>query len=73
MHTLWMREHNRWCDVLLSRHPDWTGQEERIWQEARRRVMALQQHVTVNEFLPALLRSHWISPTVYEEGVDASI
>lgn len=53
IHTLWMREHNRWCDVLAAANPAWD--DEKLYQEARRRVIALNQVVTFNEYLPAIL------------------
>ena len=52
MHTLWMREHNRWCDQLSSENPSWD--DERLYQEARRRVSAIIQHITYDEWLPAM-------------------
>jgi peroxidase len=53
MHTLFVREHNWWCDTLAARHPEWDG--DTLFQEARRRVGAEMQAITYNEFLPALL------------------
>jgi hypothetical protein len=57
-HTLFVREHNRICDMLIAR-----GQrdDEKNYQAARKIVGALIQQVTYNEFLPALgitLRSY---------------
>jgi len=72
MHTLFMREHNRWCDVLAQAHPAWS--DEALYQEARRRVSALVQIVTFKEFLPTLLGP--FAPSVdgvYKLDVDPSI
>ena len=48
-HTLFAREHNR----IVSQLPDWLSSEEKF-QIARRVVIAEQQHITYQEFLPAL-------------------
>lgn len=53
MHTLWVREHNRLAGELAVANPAWDDQ--RLYQEARRYVIALNQAITFNEFLPALL------------------
>lgn len=33
MATIWLREHNRVCDLILKEHPDWN--DESIYQTAR--------------------------------------
>lgn len=50
-HTLFVREHNRICDILIAR-----GQrdDEKNYQYARKIVGGLIQNVTYNEFLPSL-------------------
>ena len=53
LHTLFVREHNRVAAAAAAQHPDWT--DERLFQHARRIVIAELQHVTYDEFLPALL------------------
>jgi peroxidase len=53
MHTLFVREHNRIAAELQSRHPEMTDEE--LYQAARKRVGAIVQVITYNEFLPALL------------------
>lgn len=52
LHTLFQREHNRLCDVLLVDRPAWT-EEERFWK-ARQVVVAKLQHIVYSEWLPAL-------------------
>ncbi|XP_074027515.1 uncharacterized protein [Leptinotarsa decemlineata] len=53
VHTVWIRFHNKVATVLSRNNPHWS--DEKIFQETRKIVQALIQHITYHEFLPILL------------------
>lgn len=69
MHTLWLREHNRIAANLELRFPEMSDEE--LYQAARKRVGALVQVVTYEEFIPALLGRDALPPyRGYKSDVD---
>jgi hypothetical protein len=53
LHTLFIREHNRKARELHTANPTWTDEE--LYQEARRWVIAVIQHITFDEYLPVTI------------------
>ncbi len=51
-HTLFVREHNRLCEVVAAKNPDWD--DEQIYQYARKMVGGLIQSIVYDEWLPEM-------------------
>jgi len=74
LHTLFVREHNRVCLDFVTCDPGLAGNDEAIYQQARKYVGGIIQSITFNEFLPSLLGDDSISAyTGYNAKVNAGI
>ncbi|XP_022171594.1 peroxidase-like [Myzus persicae] len=79
LHTLWTLQHNKFVDELRNEKPDWT--DEQLFREGRKIVTACIQHITYNEWLPALLGVNYTEEnglgleqrTVYDETADPTV
>uniref|UniRef100_A0A7M6DRI0 Uncharacterized protein n=2 Tax=Clytia hemisphaerica TaxID=252671 RepID=A0A7M6DRI0_9CNID len=69
MHTVWIREHNRVVKKLRKNHKTWSG--EKLYQEARKIVIAEYQHIIFNDWVPRIVD---IGPyTGYSSRYDATL
>jgi hypothetical protein len=71
LHTIFLREHNRRARELASNNPTWTDEE--LYQEARRWVIALIQHVTFDEYMPVTIGDAAPDYTGYNASIDPTI
>jgi len=58
LHTLFLREHNRVATKLQLINPDWS--DDRLFNEARRIVIAEYQHMVFTQYLPALIGQNFL-------------
>jgi len=61
LQSLWINEHNRIARALIREKPTWT--DEQLFQETKKIVTACIQHITYNEWLPALLGVNYTKET----------
>jgi hypothetical protein len=72
MHTLWVREHNRWADQIAKANPGMS--DEDVYQTARKIVGAEIQKITYSDWLPSLLGAGSLPAYAgYNSTVDAGI
>ena len=58
-HIVWVREHNRIAKYLHVLNPSW--RDEKLFQEARKIVIAELQHITFSEWLPVFFSEDLVS------------
>ncbi|GFG34861.1 hypothetical protein Cfor_10393 [Coptotermes formosanus] len=68
---LWFRWHNHIARYLSKTHPKWTG--EKVYNEARKWVIASQQHIVVNRWLPEWLGKSLDEYKGYNPSIDPQI
>jgi hypothetical protein len=74
LHTMFVRLHNMLADEFVGELPQFAGQDEVIYQQARRLLSGIQQHITFTEYLPRVLGT--FAPPAYSgynENADPSI
>lgn len=72
MHTIFAREHNYWVDQIAIKHPEYS--DEQLYQHARAIIEAEIQHISYDEFLPALLGKNALAEyTGYNASIDPRI
>ena len=74
MHTLFNREHNRIALQLSRINPKWS--DDKLYNETRRIVVALYQHIVFNDWLPVITGDNSLKPLTtraYYSGYDSSI
>ncbi|XP_076444374.1 dual oxidase 2-like [Babylonia areolata] len=53
--VLWFRYHNYWADRLAKANKDWKDNDERLFDEAKKRVIAQYQKLVFKDWLPLWL------------------
>lgn len=75
LQTIFMREHNRLCDVILTKNASLS--DEQVYQMARNYVIGLVQTITYNEYLVNLLGrtqwDAWIGNYTYQDNINPDL
>jgi len=71
MGVIWFRWHNLLAQELKSAHPKWT--DTKIFDEARKWVIASHQRIVVYEWLPILLGEELPKYSRYDPSIDPQI
>lgn len=68
---LWFRWHNYIATSIKKQNPNWSG--EKIFNEARKWVIATQQHIVINVWLKEWLGEELEPYTKYDPSIDPQI
>lgn len=75
LQTVFLREHNRLCDLLISKNSSLS--DEQVYQMARNYVIALVQKITYDNYLVALLGRNqfdaWVGSYTYQENLNPEL
>jgi Animal haem peroxidase. len=55
METVFVKFHNAVADKLVAINPSWVANDEILFQESRRIVIGVFQHIIYNEWLPLFI------------------
>ncbi|CAB4009500.1 dual oxidase 2-like [Paramuricea clavata] len=62
---LWFRYHNKMAEEIQKEHPDWN--DDTIFNEARKWVIATYQHIVFYEWLPAFLSPRYTKESLQKD------